>query len=525
MKMKLLFCVLFTTTLIPGYFLLAQEVEVLQYTSKINIRALDVLNTEYRECNLSLTPGGQALYFMSTRIENPRNRNVEGQGDLYRSNLQDGGLWGEPQKVNELNTRRGEDEPSVSFDGQKIVFQSWKDNWEDTGGPYYEAIINGGVVQSIRGLGGGINQYFRMMFKLHSGFGTDGMAVSPDGNTFIVACGASYSGNMDLYYSTQNNGSWSYPKLLGVSTDSDDRSVFIAADNTTFYFSSDGHGGFGGLDIFKSTLNKGQVGPISNIGEPFNSTSNDMGFVISGAGAEAFFVRDLDVWFADLSGIDEDLKPKETVLVYGKIEVNQQPVEMTVIVVSDDEILGQARSNSKGVYELSIPGPIKTSSVSVLEDRKGMFSNKIIEPIKNERYSEFPIDFIYTSKNKVEDQSVKKEDVSQLRELVVYFDFDSHIIPAAEAARVQKVISEFMEPNQNQFIVTGYTDLIGKDSYNMSLSKSRAEAVASLLKQVFSVDPKRLLVDFKGEQNQLNSGSTQAERAKNRRVVIRVTKI
>ena len=525
MKMKLLFCVLLAITLIPGYFLLAQEVEVLQHTSKINVRALDVLNTEYRECNLSLTPGGEVLYFMSTRIENPRNRNLVRQGDLYRSNLQDEGFWGAPQKVNELNTRRGEDEPSVSFDGQKIVFQSWKDNWADTGGPYYEAKIKGGVVQSIRGLGGGINQYFRMMFELHSGFGTDGMAVSPDGNTFIVACGASYSGNMDLYYSTQNNGSWSYPELLGVSTDSDERSVFIAADNTTFYFSSDGHGGFGGLDIFKSSLNKGKVGTISNIGEPFNSTSNDLGFVISGAGAEAFFVRDLDVWFADLSGVDEYLKPKETVLVYGKIEVNQQPVEMTVVVVSDDKILGQARSNSKGVYELSIPGPIKASSVSVLEDRKGMFSTKIIEPINSKRYSEFPIDFIYTSKNKVEDQSVKKEAPSQLRELVVYFDFDSDVIPEDEAAKVQKAISEFMEPNQNQFAVTGYTDLIGQDAYNMSLSKSRAEAVVSFLKKAFSVDQKRFLVDFNGEQNPLNSGSTQSERAKNRRVVIRVTKI
>ena len=267
------------------------------------------------------------------------------------------------------------------------------------------------------------------------------------------------------------------------------------------------------------------MGTISNIGEPFNSTSNDMGFVISGAGAEAFFVRDLDVWFADLSGVDEYLKPKETVLVYGKIEVNQQPVEMTVVVVSDDKILGQARSNSKGVYELSIPGPIKAFSVSVLEDRKGMFSTKIIEPINSKRYSEFPIDFIYTSKNKVEDQSVKKEAPSQLRELVVYFDFDSDVIPEDEAAKVQKAISEFMEPNQNQFAVTGYTDLIGQDAYNMSLSKSRAEAVVKFLKKAFSVDQKRFLVDFKGEQNPLNSGSTQSERAKNRRVVIRVTKI
>ena len=59
----------------------------------------------------------------------------------------------------------------------------------------------------------------------------------------------------------------------------------------------------------------------------------------------------------------------------------------------------------------------------------------------------------------------------------------------------------------------------------MRLSKSRAVAVASVLKKDLGVDSNLISIDFKGEQNPLNSGSTQSERAKNRRVVIRVTKI
>jgi hypothetical protein len=83
------------------------------------------------------------------------------------------------------------------------------------------------------------------------GFGTDGMAVSADGKLFVVACGPDYRGPMDLYYSIKGNQGWTFPKIMGVSTTGDERSVFIAADNRTIYFSSDGMGGFGGLDLYQ----------------------------------------------------------------------------------------------------------------------------------------------------------------------------------------------------------------------------------------------------------------------------------
>jgi len=59
----------------------------------------------------------------------------------------------------------------------------------------------------------------------------------------------------------------------------------------------------------------------------------------------------------------------------------------------------------------------------------------------------------------------------------------------------------------------------------MRLSKSRAVAVASVLKKDLGVDSNLISIDFKGEQNPLNPGANQTDRAKNRRVVIRITKV
>jgi outer membrane protein OmpA-like peptidoglycan-associated protein len=135
------------------------------------------------------------------------------------------------------------------------------------------------------------------------------MAVSPDGNLFIVACGAEYNGNMDLYYSIKENGVWSYPKIFLASTSGNERSVFIAGDNKTIYFSSNGYDGFGGMDLYKTTFENGKIGQIINLGEPFNSSKDDMGFAITKNGNAAFLIRDLDIYYADLSLLEEDIKP------------------------------------------------------------------------------------------------------------------------------------------------------------------------------------------------------------------------
>jgi len=69
-------------------------------------------------------------------------------------------------------------------------------------------------------------------------------------------------------------------------------------------------GGFGGLDIFKVNIqDNGKLGTPVNIGEPFNTAKDDMGFVASADGKSAFFIRNLDIYYADISQLTEAIKP------------------------------------------------------------------------------------------------------------------------------------------------------------------------------------------------------------------------
>ena len=290
------------------FFQCKGQVEVLLHKEKVNIIELENLNTAARECNISVSPDGKKLYFMSTR----QTSVSFGDGDLYVTEIKDDGSCFDPRILGSgVNSMFGEDEPSITSDGKFMIFQSWKNGWEFNGGPYYIAENKLGVWSKGKGLGGGINQFFRKNFNAHQGFATDGMAVSPSGNVFIVACGENYFGNMDLYYSVKEDGTWSYLKKMKVSTKGDERSVYIAADGKTIYFSSNGYGGFGGMDLFKTSFEHGNTGDIINIGEPFNTSKDDLGFVIAKSGNAAYLVRDLNIFYADLTSMNAKMKPVE----------------------------------------------------------------------------------------------------------------------------------------------------------------------------------------------------------------------
>lgn len=501
--------------------LFAQEIEVLKYDSIVVIEELSSLNTEDRECNLSLMPNGDVLYFMSTRSR--LGSNGLGDGDIYRV-FNNGEEWGRPEFVSQINTYSGEDEPSVSYDGEKIYFQSWKDNWEGTGGPYYEAIIVNNQLKKIKGLGGGINRFFRREFRANMGYATDGMAISPDGSLFIVACGSQYNGNMDLYYSKKTDNVWSFPRRLDISTNGNERSVYIAADNQTIYFSSDGHGGFGGLDILKTTFKNNKTGPVSNIGKPFNTRKNDMGFVISGKGESAFFIRDLDIYFADLEHVNNEIKPSSSSLIYGKVMFNGKPVQTGLIVQSNGEILGETKTDESGKYSISIPNSFLNATIFVKENIDSFFTSKEIIS-KGQRYEEFEVDF-QAEKIKTEPELKQvnliedKEDIQRVDKLIIYFDFDLAIIENKEITKLNSLIE--MIYSESMVMIVGHTDHSGTNDYNTDLSINRAKAVKDWLLQNTQVKSTQIDLKFKGESELLNKGINPQERALNRRVVVKV---
>ncbi len=363
---------------------------ILKHTNPIQIQNLYALNSPFRETNVCVSPDGQYIFFMSLRggqtwsKQRLQGRNVVYDGDIWRAKKTNG-QWEYPVVLGEnINTYDGEDEPNISPDGQNVVFQSWGKNWETTNGPYYQSTLTGTQWGSAVGLGGGINQFFNYLaitdskdMAIMSGlkdnnYATDGATLSADGKIFIVAVGQ-YTGKMDLYISRKNEQNiWSYPKRLPVSTMGNERSPFLASDNKTLYFASDGYAGWGGLDIHKTTLNiDDSCGEVINVGSPFNTWQDDYGLILTASGNEAYFVREGDIYFTNTKNANVELKPNEpTLMLSGKIilKKSQKPTQATIKIIDKDtdKIIVETKNNAlTGEYAIVIPNTTKQIEIEI----------------------------------------------------------------------------------------------------------------------------------------------------------------
>lgn len=526
-------------------FLSAQDATqlppILQHPNSVRIEAIDILNSTSRETNLSITPDGKYLFFMSIRggqswsVRSGMYKNqVRFDGDIYFSKKDENGNWTEAQNLKGINSSSGEDEPFVSQDGQQVVFQSWRKNWIAEGGPYYKAKVKGNSWTNMKGLGQGINTFFRNEFSKYGGYATDGMSVSSDLNTFIVAAGADYNGDMDLYWSKKDStGKWSVCTEMPISTPKNERSVFLAADNKTIYFASDGYGGFGGLDIFKALLDEnGNAIEIFNIGAPFNTDKDDYGFVLTASGEAAYFVREGDIFYADLIYASSELKPSPVLLLEGNIvgcEGNPIDAKVSLYDENDKEIsVSFTNARNKGEYVLLIPNPPKTkkSYKQIIETEKGFekepfFETKKIEIPQVKKYTKIEL-----GKSQINDckEEIQTTTTTELEN--IYFDFDSDELDSNAIQVLENLIKLF---NQNstknssqKIILTGHTDSKGSNEYNEILSQKRLLAVQNFLESK-GIDKSKIKITPKGEKSPTQTNATEKGRSKNRRVEIAIS--
>lgn len=384
------------------------------------------LDSRYRETNLSITPNGKYLFFMSQRGGMPwssARQPYHGHGPQYDGDIwfaiKQGDSWSDPKCLDgNVNTYSGEDEPNVTADGQAVYFQSWRTGWEYSGGPYYRAGLNGINWGRPIGLGGNITQFFRdlelrlekaidddlkkkglyrdyVKFSMiypnswaerlkNKGFdiseyilGTDGMAISPNEKIFVVSVYVPAKMKYDLYISrrTSANGEWSYPEPLNMPNGANEISAYIAGDNQTLYFASNRPSGMGGYDIYKTTLLGGtDCSSPENIGAPYNSTHDEYSFVVDPTDDKAYQVIDGAIHEMKLL---EKAKPNATLVVNGKVEDQfGNPLEARILLLDKadpSEPLATARSNSQtGEYSFSLakmPGDYQQYAMTIQEWR------------------------------------------------------------------------------------------------------------------------------------------------------------
>ncbi len=522
-------------------------------------KALDAVNSPARETNLAISPNGKHLYFMSERggLKWPEKNDFldiffdDFEADIWVSTKRNG-VWEAPEPLNyPINTHLEEDEPNIVKNGQYVVFQSWRDDWIKSGGPYYQARLDGKKWTNPVGLGGKISEFFVQHYRIYEKrlrewqrggnsygggfnlrgtttfFGTDGMAVSPNGRIFIVALTNYKRGNpvFDLFISRKNDkDEWSYPKLMPISTNNNEIAVFIAADNKTLYFASDRSGGQGGYDIYKTELiDDNQCGSIKNIGPPYNTKADDYGLIVNAAGDHGYMVRNGDIYEFVMK---EEVRPERQFIVNGIVkdqENNALEADIQLKQLSATSPIEKTENNrNSGEYTFTLPWKEgRYSNVVKLKDGR----EKGVEfEIKADSKSPLELEVIFQNTEAV--KALEESNIAEGRTIVVdklFFQADSTEIEQASYPALD-AIAEVLISRPNLVVeIGGHTNGIPPDDYCDRLSEARAKAVFEYL-VAKKVPSGQLQYKGYGKRQPIFSNRTKYGRERNQRVELKVLK-
>ncbi|OGU13609.1 MAG: hypothetical protein A2X61_16335 [Ignavibacteria bacterium GWB2_35_12] len=466
------------------------------------------VNSLYSEYAPVIAPDGETLYFV--RRDNPGGFGGE---DIYYSELDANGDWGEAQNIGSpLNNEGHNAVSSISPDGNLMILHNlYNDLYTGNGNSISYRLSEGWSYPNDIDM-----KNFISLSTYHNS------TMSNDGKVIIISAKRydSYGGN-DIYISFKNkDDSWSEPRNLGttINTWDEESSPFLASDNVTLYFSSKGHSGFGGSDLFLTRrLDKSwkKWSTPENLGPTINSYGDEGFYVIPASGDFAYFASSKDSYGGQdiyRIGLPMDKRPNPVILIEGKVinAKTNEPVEAEIHyedLITGEE-LGIAHTNpSTGIYKIILPAGKKYGFRAEAPDFISVNDNVDLMNLK-----------VY--KKSVSDlQLVPIEKGQKARINNLFFDFGKSKLRKEPFPELNRLV-QILKDNPNiKLEVSGHTDNIGTDAVNMKLSDARAKSVVNYLVSK-GISKSKVIAKGYGPTKPVAPNDSEDNRQKNRRVEI-----
>jgi outer membrane protein OmpA-like peptidoglycan-associated protein/tetratricopeptide (TPR) repeat protein len=445
--------------------------------------------------------------------------NMDFYEDIYISYFQNT-QWTLPLRQQRPINKKKQNNASVhlTFDGQTIYTYSSKNN-----GDLYSA--------SLSGERWGKPKPFRPVNTKE--YSESHICFSYDGNTaYFVSDRPGGFGGLDIWYIEKGpNGAWGAATNMGaeINTPGNEDSPFIHPDNKTMYFSSDGHPGMGGFDIFETEWKDGHWSTPRNLRYPINGPDDDLFFILSANGMNAYFSSSRPGGFGgqDLYTIRpfNPERPKDTVpfkdfdvtLFVGLLidASTQKPVGGNVEITDNasGEVVWNNLVNSvSGKFTLTLPTG-KNYGIVVESDGYLFYSENF--------NMEKQIGFREVQKTI---PLIKVAEGAKLVLYNVFFDFNSWTLLPNSRAELNRAIQLLSRYPKYKIQIAGHTDSSGSDEVNDRISQQRALAVSEYLKQQQFPSDRIVLIQGFGKRQPITGNDTPEGRAKNRRVEIQLLK-
>lgn len=414
-------------------------------------------------------PGGDPdiVYFNSTR----ENKEIGGNAskitgvrnnDIYSARRNALGEWDNIEPVEgDINTDLDEGSVSFSADGKTMYFTRC----------YVEKGENRGAqICTVTRSGGKWGKVTEVKLSEDSSITFAHPTVSPDDKyLYFVSDLPGGFGGKDLWRSEKNGSQYGAPVNLGpsINTPGDEMFPYMREDGT-LYFSSNGHPGFGGLDLFYATELENGEWEVSNMMYPINSNGDDFGISFITGMEKGMFSSNR----GEKKGYDKlyefELPPIEY-LIDGKVtDLSGEPLgDATIRIVGDDGTNMKLHTKKDGSFKISLN---KNVHYVMLGNCRGYLNQKEEAVTMDlEDSKTFPIHFNLASLSK----PVGLDNI--------FFEFGKATLTPESSTALDKLV-KILNDNPNITIEIGaHTDRVGSAEGNLQLSGKRAQSVVDYL--------------------------------------------
>jgi outer membrane protein OmpA-like peptidoglycan-associated protein/tetratricopeptide (TPR) repeat protein len=414
----------------------------------------------------------------------------------------------------DINTKYHQSSPAITKDGKIMYFT--RNNFAngklatDKEGTSYLKIY---IAYNVNGQWANIKE---LAYPVNSdGFSSGHPALSADETElYFVSDRNNKFGNSDIYVVSLKKGGFvgNDVRKLGDEINTLGRETYPYVDAAgVLYFSSDGHPGLGGLDVFAALKDNNGKYHVVNVGDDINSGADDFAYTIQDDNKKGYFSSNKsgndDIYgLTELKPVvfDFNIKPS----VFGVLkDVSGGPIEGIAIEIynNNNEKVNTVYSDKEGKYTADLepykPYKLVYKKAGLAEQTQ---NTPIFKPTEKREYS---FDFVNEMDVIVDGHTVTLapgDDLTlKLNLNPIYFDYSGFKIRESSKAELDKIIAVLKGRLSIILKVNSHTDSRGRDDFNMKLSESRAKATVDYI-VAHGIDASRVTGQGYGETQILN---------------------
>ncbi len=442
------------------------------------------------------------------------------QEDFYHSKCDSLGVWKDRESVRgALNTNGNEGAQTLSVDGKWMFFTGCgRADGQGSCDVYFS-----------RSTAKGWSTPINLDYPINTPFFDGQPSFSADGKTlYFISNRQGGVGGMDIWrseivgFKPDGTPIFGALKNLGdvVNSSNDENSPFIHPDGKSLYFSSNGLVGMGQMDLYLSRLDSTNnwSEPV-NFGYPTNTTGDEIGFVLNAKGDRGYFASDRfnqgangkDIYSFDMP---QELRPTPASYLKGRVFDNSTKDQIMayfeLLNLADATLTVNSSTNYKGEFLICLP--IGVNYALNVSEPGYLFHSQNIN-LTEPNSADHPLVADIYLKPIIKDATIILENI--------FFETNSSELLPQSIVELTKLLSFLQKNAKVRVELSGHTDNVGGEAFNISLSQRRADAVKNYL-ATNGIASTRLTTKGFGYSKPITSNDSVEGRARNRRTEMRV---